>query len=78
MEGCSKKTPIQCPMSFGSLAHRWKSQIDKVNMDSLIIYGVEGKKKWGSRKKKMGVKNFRRDLMSGKGGGGYLFYIFSP
>ena len=25
MEGCSKKTPIQCPMSSGSLAHRWKS-----------------------------------------------------
>ena len=32
-------------------------------MDSLIIYGVEGKKKWG-----VSLKNFRRDLMSGKGG----------
>ena len=69
MEGCSKKIPIQCPISSGSLSHGWKSEIDNVNMDSLIIYGVEGKTKWG-----VSLKNFRGGLMLGKGG--YLFYIF--
>ena len=39
-------------------------------MDSLIIYGVEGKTKWG-----VSLKNFRGGLMLGEGG--YLFYIFA-
>ena len=37
-------------------------------MDSLTIYGVEGKKKWG-----VSLKNFRGGLMLGEGGGGYIF-----
>ena len=38
-------------------------------MDSLIIYGVEGKKKSG-----VSLKNFRGGLMLGEGGVPFLYF----
>ena len=42
-------------------------------MDSLIIYGVEGKTKWG-----VSLKNFRGGLMLGEGGTFFIFFPLNP